>query len=65
MALPLADPEFWLVTAAAATALGLSARKIAKALRKDSEVMCDKCPKPRARAASSRLGLRGDGKSQD
>ena len=61
MALPLADPEFWMVTAGAALALGLGARKVAKALRKDSEVMCDKCPKPRARLATP-PGIRRTGK---
>ena len=48
MALPLADPEFWLVTAGAAVALGFALRRILRSARAEAEVPCDKCPKPEA-----------------
>ncbi len=46
MSLPLADPQFWLVTAAAAVALGFALRKALKGARTEGEPMCDKCPRP-------------------
>jgi thiamine biosynthesis lipoprotein len=48
MSLPLADPEFWLVTAGAAVALGFALRRVLRSARADAEMPCDKCPKPEA-----------------
>ncbi len=44
MGLPLADPQFWIVTAAAAAALGLALRRIFR--RSSSATLpCEHCPK--------------------
>jgi len=48
MSLPLADPQFWLVTAGAAVALGLALRRVVRSARAEGEAPCDKCPKPGA-----------------
>jgi thiamine biosynthesis lipoprotein len=46
MRLPLADPQFWIVTGGAALALGYAAWRIRRRLRAESDVPCDRCPKP-------------------
>jgi len=57
MGLPLADPQFWIVTAAVAVAVWLAARRTAKSLRA-TESPCASCPvalihsRARARAAA-------------
>ena len=48
MNLPVADPEFWLVTAGAALALGFALRRVLRSARAEGEPPCDKCPKPPA-----------------
>lgn len=47
MTLPLADPQFWIVTGAAAVALGLVLRRIlGRPKASTSNAMpCDRCPK--------------------
>jgi len=63
MSLPLADPEFWLVTAGAVAALIYALRKALKSARSESEApYCDKCPKPGAADWTARKpGPRGGG----
>lgn len=58
MSLPLADPEFWLVTAGAAVALGYALRRVLKSARAESELPCDKCPQPGAPGAAPVAGPR-------
>lgn len=54
MALPLADPQFWLVTGGALVALLLVVRKLRRRARSEAEIACDRCPKP-----GNPLGPRG------
>lgn len=56
MALPLADPQFWLVTGGALVALVLVVRKMRRRARSEAEIACDRCPKP-----GNPLGPRGLG----
>ncbi len=56
MALPLADPQFWLVTAGAAVALGFALRRVLRSARAEGEQPCDKCPKPGAPGAARFTG---------
>lgn len=46
MSLPLADPQFWIVTGGAALALGYAIRKVRRRTRAESDTPCDRCPKP-------------------
>ena len=45
VALPLADPQFWLVTALVALVALLAGRRVRNALRAESERPCANCPK--------------------
>ncbi|MCM2269876.1 MAG: FAD:protein FMN transferase [Thermoanaerobaculia bacterium] len=56
MALPFADPQFWLVTGGALVALLLVARKLRRRARSEAEVACDRCPKPGNPLGPRRLG---------
>ncbi len=48
MSLPVADPQFWIVTAAAAGALGLVLRRMFR--RKPAgELPCANCPKAKSK----------------
>lgn len=49
MGLPLADPQFWIVTAAVAAAVLLAARRAASAVR-TTESPCARCPLAQAHA---------------
>jgi FAD:protein FMN transferase len=44
--LPLADPQFWIVTGGAALALVYAVRRIRRRTRAESETPCERCPKP-------------------
>lgn len=44
--LPLADPQFWIVTGGAALALGYAIRRVRRRTRSESETPCARCPKP-------------------
>lgn len=48
MALPVADPQFWLVTGAAVVALAAVLRRLLRRPAKD-EMPCASCPKVKSR----------------
>ena len=56
MALPFADPQFWLVTGGAAVALVFVVRKLRRRAREESASGCDHCPKPLPPRGPRRLG---------
>jgi thiamine biosynthesis lipoprotein len=53
VSLPLADPQFWIVTAAVAVVALFAARRIRRSLKSESESACASCPKVVAAAPSS------------
>jgi thiamine biosynthesis lipoprotein len=56
VALPLADPQFWLVTGGALAALVYFARKLRRRARDEAATPCDRCPKPGNPLGPRRLG---------
>lgn len=56
MALPFADPQFWLVTGGAVAALVYVVRKVRRQARDEAAPPCDRCPKPGNPPGPRRLG---------
>ena len=52
MALPVADPQFWIVTGAAAVALTLTLRRLLRRPKADpsNAMPCDRCPKAKVKS---------------
>lgn len=48
MSLPLADPQFWIVTGAAVVALGAILLRLLRRPAKN-DMPCANCPRPKAR----------------
>lgn len=46
MSLPVADPQFWIVTGGAALALAYAIRRIRRRTRRETAPPCDRCPQP-------------------
>ena len=52
-AIPLDDPQFWIVTATVLAVAGLAARRLVRSLRQESETPCANCPKAHPAVARS------------